>query len=114
MTLHTRQDFDRVYKSQKRWHSSHFVLFFRENAQHKRVGFSVSKKVGNAVCRNRIKRRLRAVYRESMLDLVSGDMILLAKSGLDKVAYKTLQNNYEYALARLGLRDGKSSLSFCD
>lgn len=103
MTLRTKQEFDRVYKGQKRWHSSHFILFFRENAQQRRVGFSVSKKLGNAVCRNRIKRRLRAIYRESMPNLRGGDMILLAKDGLDKVTYKTLQNNYKYALMRLGL-----------
>ncbi|TLD85344.1 ribonuclease P protein component [Helicobacter sp. MIT 11-5569] len=103
VTLNTKQDFDRVYKSQKRWHNSHFVLFFREDAQRKRVGFSVSKKIGNAVCRNRIKRRLRSIYRESMLNLRGGDMILLAKDGLDEVAYKTLQDNYKYALMRLGL-----------
>lgn len=103
VTLSTRQDFDRVYKSQKRWHNSHFVLFFRENTQQKRIGFSVSKKVGNAVCRNLIKRRLRSVYRESVSNLKDGDMVLLAKSGLDKIAYKTLQSDYKYALARLGL-----------
>lgn len=103
VTLNAKQDFNRVYRSQKRWHNAYFVLFFRENAQQKRIGFSVSKKVGNAVCRNRIKRRLRAIYRESMLDLRGGDMILLAKNGLDKVAYKTLQSNYKYALIRLGL-----------
>ncbi|WP_299547491.1 ribonuclease P protein component [uncultured Helicobacter sp.] len=103
VTLNTKKDFDRVYKSQKRWHNSHFVLFFREDSQQKRVGFSVSKKVGNAVCRNLIKRRLRSVYREFMLDLRGGDMILLAKNGLDKIAYKTLQSNYKYALIRLGL-----------
>ncbi|MBX7490343.1 ribonuclease P protein component [Helicobacter turcicus] len=103
VTLNTKQDFDRVYKSQKRWHNSHFILFFREDARQRRVGFSVSKRVGNAVRRNRIKRRLRAIYRESMLDLRGGDMVLLAKDGLDKVVYKTLQNSYKYALIRLDL-----------
>ena len=94
----------RVYRSQKRWHDSYFILFFREDAYRKRVGFSVSKKGGNAVCRNRIKRRLRAIYKESMLELRGGDMVLLAKHGLDKVAYATLRDSYQYALTRLGLR----------
>ncbi|MDD6055539.1 MAG: ribonuclease P protein component [Helicobacter sp.] len=104
VTLNTQKDFNRVYNSQKRWHNSHFVLFFREEAQgRKRIGFCVSKKVGNAVCRNLVKRRLRSVYREFMLSLKNGDMILLAKNGLDGVPYKTLRNNYKYALMRLGL-----------
>ena len=103
VTLNTKRDFDRTYKSQTRWHNSHFILFFREDSNFKRVGFSVSKKIGNAVCRNRIKRRFRSVYREFMPDLKNGDMVLLAKNGLDKVAYKTLRSGYKYALTRLGL-----------
>lgn len=103
ITLNTKREFDNVYKSQKRWHSPHFILFFREDTQQKRVGFSVSKKIGNAVCRNKIKRRLRSIYRDSMSNLRGGDMILLAKDGLDGVKYKTLQNHYQYALKRLSL-----------
>ena len=103
VTLNTKRDFDRTYKSQTRWHNSHFILFFREDSHFKRVGFSVSKKIGNAVCRNRIKRRFRSVYREFMPALKNGDMVWLAKNGLDKVAYKTLRSGYKYALTRLGL-----------
>ncbi|MBD5165491.1 ribonuclease P protein component [Helicobacter sp.] len=105
VTLNTKKDFDSVYKSQKKWHHSHFILFFKENPHKavKRVGFSVSKKIGNAVCRNLIKRRLRSIYRESMSSLKNGDMILLAKVGLEKVEYRTLQENYQYALMRLNL-----------
>ncbi|TLD87506.1 ribonuclease P protein component [Helicobacter sp. MIT 05-5294] len=105
VTLNTKKDFDSVYKSQKRWHNPHFILFFKEspNKTIKRVGFSVSKKIGNAVCRNLIKRRLRSIYRESVPSLKNGDMVLLAKVGLEKIEYKVLQKNYEYALMRLNL-----------
>lgn len=105
VTLNTKKDFDSVYKSQKKWHNSHFALFFKENPSKavKRVGFSVSKKIGNAVCRNLIKRRFRSIYRESMSSLKNGDMILLAKVGLEKIEYRTLQENYQYALMRLNL-----------
>lgn len=105
VTLSTKKDFNSVYKSQKRWHSSHFILFFKENSNKavKRVGFSVSKKIGNAVCRNFIKRRLKSLYRESMSSLKNGDMVLLAKVGLEEIKYKNLQENYKYALMRLNL-----------
>lgn len=105
VTLSTKKDFNRVYKSQKKWHNAHFILFFKEDAHliQKRVGFCVSKKIGNAVCRNRVKRRLRCIYRESIPKLKNGDMVLLAKNGLDKVAYKTLQEHYKYALMRLSV-----------
>ncbi len=105
VTLNVKRDFDRVYKSQRKWHSPYFIMFFQNDSGllEKRVGFSVSKKIGNAVCRNLIKRRLRHIYRESMPYLRNGDMVLLAKSGLDRIAYKTLLNDYRYALKRLDL-----------
>ncbi|MDE5925847.1 MAG: ribonuclease P protein component, partial [Helicobacter sp.] len=97
VTLNTKKDFDSVYKSQKKWHNSYFILFFKENQQRaeKRIGFSVSKKIGNAVCRNLVKRRLRNIYRDSMSSLKNGDMILLAKVGLEKAEYKILQDSYK-------------------
>lgn len=103
MTLKSKKDFDIVYKSPKKWHNPHFILFFKENPKSSRVGFCVSKKVGNAVCRNLIKRRLRSLYRDSMANLISGDMILLAKSGLDKTPYAVLQSSYNRALMCLKL-----------
>ena len=104
VTLKIKAEFENVYKSQKRWHNPYFALFFKENAHsQKRIGFCVSKKIGNAVCRNSIKRRLRNIYKESLPKLRNGDMILLAKSGVDKITYETLKDNYNYALLRLNL-----------
>ncbi|WP_104722141.1 ribonuclease P protein component [Helicobacter mesocricetorum] len=106
ITLKIRTEFENVYKSQKRWHNPYFILFFKENIHpQKRIGFCVSKKVGNAVCRNSIKRRFRNIYKESIPKLKNGDMILLAKNGADKISYQTLKNNYNYALSRLHLME---------
>lgn len=38
-----------------------------------------------------------------MSSLKNGDMILLAKVGLEKIEYRTLKENYQYALMRLNL-----------
>ena len=103
VTLKNKKDFENVYKSPKKWHNPYFILFFKENLKSNRVGFCVSKKVGNAVCRNFVKRRLRNLYRNSMSNLVNGDMVLLAKNGLDKAPYSTLQSSYSHALMRLKL-----------
>ena len=62
--LKQRKDFLRLAHA-KRVHSTSFVLQARNrgDAQALRVGFTCSKKVGNAVARNRAKRRLREIAR---------------------------------------------------
>jgi ribonuclease P protein component len=62
--LKHRKDFLRLAHA-KRVHSTSFVLQARDrgDAQALRVGFTCSKKVGNAVARNRAKRRLREIAR---------------------------------------------------
>lgn len=63
--------FDRVYKEGARVFSGNMTVFFRlrepgEGASGPRVGFTVSRAMGGAVVRNRIKRRLRAAVRQHL------------------------------------------------
>lgn len=61
--LKENRDFRRVFRRGKSVASAHFVLYWNKNREsHFRVGFSVSKKVGNAVERNRLKRLLRECF----------------------------------------------------
>src|SRR5438094_7214976 len=77
LRLRLRQDFSRVYAARRGRAGRYLVLHARPNdLGHPRVGFSVSSKVGGAVRRNLVKRRLRAAVaeivggRELSLDLV--------------------------------------------
>ncbi|MCH5323410.1 MAG: ribonuclease P protein component [Helicobacter sp.] len=102
ITLKTKKDFNNVYHNARRWHSTDFILFFKESKEEqKRIGFCVSKKIGKATCRNLIKRRWREIYRSSLPTLKNGDMVLLAKKGVEKVAYQKLKQDFLYALSRL-------------
>ena len=66
MRLRRRGDFDRTYRRGRAKATAALVLYAKKNSGGLRIGFSVSKKVGNAVARNRIKRRLRHIVRETM------------------------------------------------
>ena len=58
LRLKDRNDFRRIYQRGKSVANPLFILYYRPNRQlGYRVGFSVSKKVGKAVVRNRVKRR---------------------------------------------------------
>ena len=55
------------------------ILYTRCESEQTRVGFTVSRKVGNAVVRNRVKRWLREAIRHQMADIPSGvDVVVIA------------------------------------
>ena len=58
------REFQLIYNSGRKSFGYYSLIFFKKNDQNlKRCGFVVSKKTGNAVCRNRLKRLFREYYR---------------------------------------------------
>ncbi len=71
-----------------------------------RVGITVSRKVGNAVARNRARRRLGAVARATLPGQAKPghDYVLVGRKGTLSRPYDALLGDLEAALAKLGLR----------
>jgi ribonuclease P protein component len=69
-----------------------------------RVGFTVSKKVGNAVERNRVRRRLREIVRLGSQDALrpGHDYVLIGRRAALSAEFSQLTADYDRALARLG------------
>jgi ribonuclease P protein component len=68
-----------------------------------RLGFTVSKKVGNAVERNRVRRRLREIVRRSSANWMrSGhDYVLIGRRAALKVSFARIAEEFEGALRRM-------------
>ena len=86
-----------------------FVLLVRKRADDDdlvRVGFTVTKKIGNAVVRNRMKRRFRALVRETFPDhaVPGADHVLIGRSSGIERDYATLAAELKRALAKLAPR----------
>ncbi|MDP9727904.1 ribonuclease P protein component [Alicyclobacillus tolerans] len=80
--LRENRDFRRVFQRGQSFATSRLVLYsFPNRLSHYRVGFSVSKKMGNAVVRNRLKRVLRACFYQLEKDLssVSADFVIICR-----------------------------------
>ena len=64
------------------------------------VGFSVSKKVGNAVTRNKVKRRLRECFRHYLGDVKNGLYVIVARPSAAGATFQSLQRDVRYLLKK--------------
>ena len=88
------EDFQKIIQARKSVACKEFVLYSLKNEyEHMRIGFSVSKKLGNAVTRNRIKRQVREMAREVFDSNYSYDYVLIVRNGyLEKDFHQNLQS----------------------
>jgi ribonuclease P protein component len=92
-----------LYREGRKIQSERFVLFGRENQTGKhRLGLTVSRKVGGAVVRNRIKRLFREIFRRFAGEIPSHyDILVNAKSGCAGASYLELRAEFLNAAQRL-------------
>ncbi len=76
----------------RRYSTRYFLVFLRSNRKDRsRLGIVVSKKVGQAVKRNHLKRRLREFFRlHKPLFPSSADIVIVAKKGIPSITYKAV------------------------
>lgn len=104
-TLKKNREFNLTYSRGKSYPSRHLVLICLKRKYGRiRIGFSVSKKIGGAVVRNRVRRRLKEAVRGKM-DSLSGNyyLIFIARKGIEKIPYSVICADMEKVLFRAGL-----------
>lgn len=112
--LRRRVDFVRCYEEGRRRHGPLATLFLvdrGEAATHPRLGITVTRKVGGAVVRHRIKRRIREIYRRwnQRRQLPPYDMVIHVKARASQVDFTRLEEEMHRLLGplvRAGGRDG--------
>jgi ribonuclease P protein component len=114
VTLKHRPEFLRV-RAGARWATPAFVLEGKPRdrpapPETPRFGFTVSKQVGSAVERNRIRRRLKAAVRGILPDHTRGDFdyVLIARRPALDAAFATLVSDLVEALQRVHARKSRS------
>ncbi len=98
-----RGDFDAVYRTGRRFSSSHFTVFVRRNELAlNRFGFSIKKALGGAVVRNRIRRRLREMVRCRRQEISPGwDIVIHPKSSVAKAPFVAITEDLLRLLKKL-------------
>ena len=104
-TLKKNSDFRRLYAKGKSAVTPYLVVYTRPNRLgENRLGYTVSVKLGHAVVRNRVRRRLREIVRLNSPKLKSGwDIVVVARSRCVDAEYRRLEKAFLQACTKLGL-----------
>lgn len=105
MRLLRHADFERVYQQGRRHFSAHMTVFYlrRQDGKQARVGYTVSRALGGAVDRNRMKRRLREAVRLSWSQMNGPfDIVINPKKSLLHAEFEELKKEVARAWDVLG------------
>lgn len=104
--LAKREDFNRVYRRGKSAANLQFVLYYLPQKEPGpfRLGVSVSKKLGNAVVRNGIRRRMKEIVRLGQEDLLPGlDIVIIARKPVAEMEYEEMKKSLYHVMKRSGV-----------
>jgi ribonuclease P protein component len=106
--LRSVNDFTALQKAgRSRAHPLLILRWRRNDLERTRFGFSTGRKVGSAVIRNRIRRRLREVLRATDRRPVGGfDILVIARPASAAAGYTELRDALERLLERMGKDEG--------
>jgi ribonuclease P protein component len=99
--IRSRKEFLSLGRTGDKRRTEHFVLVSRPCASVPRLGITVSRKVGGAVTRNRLKRRIREMFRRHPdRARFERDVIMIAKVGAGTLTLEKLQRECAAAIGR--------------
>ncbi len=97
--------FQYMYKKGNKLNSNHmYIIYLPTKYRPNRYGFVVTNKIGKAVKRNLIKRRLRSIVEEMLSSInSSNNYIVVAKEGICDLSYLELKKEFHTLLKKGGL-----------
>ena len=97
-----KKDFDKIFKLRNQFNSKYTYIYISDNLfNYQRFGICVSKKIGNAVLRNKIKRQIKDIIDKSKLQFMPKDYIIVVKKSICTTKYLEIQNDIVNAFNKI-------------
>ncbi|MBD2871748.1 ribonuclease P protein component [Paenibacillus arenilitoris] len=106
LRLRNREDFSRIYRGGKSFANGQFIVYWSKQpaADPFRLGVSASKKIGNAVVRNRMRRMIKEIVRHQASRIVpKTDLILIVRKPATAMKLKEMEKSVLHVLKKAGL-----------
>jgi ribonuclease P protein component len=106
LRLRNREDFSRIYRGGKSFANGQFVVYWSKqpSAEPFRLGVSASKKIGNAVVRNRMRRMIKEIVRHQANRIApKTDLILIVRKPATMMKMKEMEKSVLHVLKKAGL-----------
>ena len=95
-------EYGRIRREGKRYHTAHFIVILDSGRDYSRLGLTVSRKVGNAVCRNQLKRWIRELFRSHHKRFGKDvDISVIAKRQAGSLSHLQVDRELQTVFARL-------------
>ncbi len=94
--LRKNKQFSYLYKKGEKFYTRHLILFkICSKFKNYKIGFSVSKKIGKANVRNKVKRRMKEIVRVNNFAKDYSNYVLMAKEGIENLSFLDLRKEIE-------------------
>lgn len=103
--ISSTKEYNNIYNNGKKIQGRYIIAFCQKNSnEYNRFGIVTSKKIGNAVARNRAKRRLRAIVNSSQHEISEGyNIVIIARYNIGNAAFENLKKDFFIIMRKAGL-----------
>ena len=110
--LKKRYQFNYVYKSGEHFSGEHMVLYVvSSKTKNIKVGLAVTKKIGHAVVRNRVRRKLREIIKKQVPTLKQNyNIIVVARENISEASFDKLSAEFLKLLKKANLIQDEESI----
>ncbi len=106
--IQKNSEYSRLIQKGMKVYSKNITFFYESTDDLYHFGFSIGKKIGNAVTRNKIKRRIKNILDQKDFEN-SFNCIIMVRKGITELSFMEIENEINYLLKKSKLLKGEQN-----